>query len=437
MGAFWRVLRWGFRWWIIVPLALFLLWETALFQAQSLRQASLDEIAARGEPLTTAQVAPELPPGEPNAAVAYEAAFGFLPTIKDTDSTANLDQARALLAGQETGLRLLREAARIPNCVWPIDWAASPDAITFPHFGPLRNGSRLLALHARVLNADGKHDEAVRVCGDIFQMAEHAKQTPVFIGQLVGYAIQGIGTDALQECLLEDSPSPEVCRELFDQLATVEQDEYLHRSLLTERAFGTDLFDEIRRGEPAAIEVITGTGNEPGPLNRPVLLLYRTVGRPVFELDEVSYLEYMDQVITASQLAWPESRDRMAELAGESEEQSEIYLLSRTLMPVFGRGTLSKDRMTADFRAAQIALALKAYRTTHGAYPASLSALEAADWKISLDPFTSKPYIYRREGEGFIVYSLGPNGLDNRGIPHAEGMSWEDGPYDIVFRCAR
>jgi len=39
---------------------------------------------------------------------------------------------------------------------------------------------------------------------------------------------------------------------------------------------------------------------------------------------------------------------------------------------------------------------------------------------VPIDPFTGKPLVYRREGEGFIVYSLGTNQKDDGGR-----MTWE------------
>jgi len=35
--------------------------------------------------------------------------------------------------------------------------------------------------------------------------------------------------------------------------------------------------------------------------------------------------------------------------------------------------------------------------------------------EVPLDPFTGKPYIYRLEDEGFIVYSVGSNQKDDNG----------------------
>jgi hypothetical protein len=116
-------------------------------------------------------------------------------------------------------------------------------------------------------------------------------------------------------------------------------------------------------------------------------------------------------------------------------------------MPIFSRFVWSRDRATAAIGTARIALALKAYRGDHAAYPASLAELDAVGWKLPLDPFGGKPYRYRREGTGFVVWSLGPDMDDDNAsrdfdsyqkLPRSPGQR-ERPPedYDIVFRCKR
>ena len=60
---------------------------------------------------------------------------------------------------------------------------------------------------------------------------------------------------------------------------------------------------------------------------------------------------------------------------------------------------------------------MSVYRMKHGAYPEKLDAL-VPDFidKLPVDPFSGKDYIYRRDGKGFIVYSIGANGADDGGM---------------------
>ena len=74
-------------------------------------------------------------------------------------------------------------------------------------------------------------------------------------------------------------------------------------------------------------------------------------------------------------------------------------------------------RKTASRRAAVVMVALSAYRHDHGRHPLSLDALRERGYleTIPLDPFVARPLRYRQEDHQFILYSVGPNGIDDGG----------------------
>ena len=88
----------------------------------------------------------------------------------------------------------------------------------------------------------------------------------------------------------------------------------------------------------------------------------------------------------------------------------------------------------------RLVLALKAYNRDTGAYPASLKELQPTlGWTIPDDPFSGKPYVYRRQGDGFILYSLGTNEIDDGGMSEYEPQTgrWRGETSDIVWECIR
>jgi len=101
-----------------------------------------------------------------------------------------------------------------------------------------------------------------------------------------------------------------------------------------------------------------------------------------------------------------------------------------TITAVSIEGTMAKfecNVMRSDL--VTVAMGLTAYRIERGEYPAKLSGL-SADYlsKIPPDRFVDRPLVYRREGSGCVVYSLGPNMKDDEGRKNDE--SWDD----IVIR---
>jgi hypothetical protein len=62
-------------------------------------------------------------------------------------------------------------------------------------------------------------------------------------------------------------------------------------------------------------------------------------------------------------------------------------------------------------------LALRLYRLEHGAYPESLEALAPRYLAtVPADPFALNAALrYRRKGSKYVLYSIGPDGVDNGG----------------------
>jgi len=63
-----------------------------------------------------------------------------------------------------------------------------------------------------------------------------------------------------------------------------------------------------------------------------------------------------------------------------------------------------------------VAIALAGYRSDHGTYPNCLEQLRfqyIAD--VPLDAFSNDDLHYEREGDGYLLYSVGPNGVNDGG----------------------
>lgn len=111
-----------------------------------------------------------------------------------------------------------------------------------------------------------------------------------------------------------------------------------------------------------------------------------------------------------------------------TERASRLYLVAKITAPAYLRVLESHTRFFARAALCDAAMALKAHRRDNGAYPDSLAALKGRSSRgLPLDPYTGEPFLYRREGDGFILYSVGADLKDGGGIPES----------DIVWCAAR
>lgn len=85
------------------------------------------------------------------------------------------------------------------------------------------------------------------------------------------------------------------------------------------------------------------------------------------------------------------------------------------------------ERTIAQRRATHLVVQLRLHKARFGAYPDRLGQLDIADLAtLRLDPFSGGDFVYRRNGDDFILYSLAFNLTDDGGRHDPE---WTSGDY--------
>lgn len=79
-------------------------------------------------------------------------------------------------------------------------------------------------------------------------------------------------------------------------------------------------------------------------------------------------------------------------------------------------------RMLADRRALHILIALRHFKNRNGHWPAHLDPIiDTIPELARVDPYESKPFIYKTMGADFVLYSSGFNGKDENGLLKSPG----------------
>lgn len=105
-----------------------------------------------------------------------------------------------------------------------------------------------------------------------------------------------------------------------------------------------------------------------------------------------------------------EPRAEFGRLVGE--------LLMANMAPGIGSAVNAETRQLTHVELTRVALLLEAYRAEHDDYPESLARLtpKYVD-KLPRDLYSNGEPIYRRDGDGYVLYSVGPNGRDDGSVP--------------------
>ncbi|NIM04778.1 MAG: hypothetical protein GTO55_02410 [Armatimonadetes bacterium] len=456
----WRGIRWLWRktWRFSIALLILLIIAHIIFNFTAGRrlEAELARIRGAGDPLTVSEVAPPPVPDSENAALVYQQAFEGLPADEDNEIIADfislpehgeyprptLAQVEEILAAHEKELQLLEEASLMPAARFPVKWEVGFAAI-FPHLAKMRGATRLLCAKALAEAHRGHSGEALESLAVIVRMGNHAATEPTIVAQLVRAAMMGILFASLPEILATAPPTAAESRAFYDLLDEVDVINPYVTAMKTERCNGLWAFDLVRRdGVFSAIQEIHQ--RLPRAAERALTRAWpviRPVWEPLLKLDKIRYLQTMAQIVKLSHKTYAQSRDDYPQLK-EQPQQVWYAPVSSMLSPVYPRLHGKRDGLLAELRVAQAALALRAYQIEHGEYPDSLEQI-GERWEIEKDPFTGKPLVYQRVGDGYFIYSLGPDLTDNKGIDLRTARQGKAGipstefTYDIPLRMSR
>jgi hypothetical protein len=389
----------------------------------------LAAMKAAGLPLTPLEAASPPVPEAENAAPLWNRAFAlwvayphdpghedsmnkdFVKAMQSFLATGDTDEAgrsalSSFVASNADALAQAELAAARPQCRFDVDYTEGL-ATPLPHLLPLRRIAGAACMRA-VLGADHDADAALRSL-EVAHGASHALENePFLISALVRKAIDTELCRGIEHVLAKGEPSEAACRRLLAVLAADRGPRAaILRSLDGERAGVLDFYQHMRSGRLDTFSastagqvpwlVRTGLGMCGGWLNH----------------DELVYLDWTDRVrdVVSSRplseigpgLAWTENA------LPEST-------LSSMMIPAYSVAVSKLLEEAAHRDAARLALALRISRLRHGAYPEALDALvpDVLD-TLPEDPFAGKAFHYRREGPGFVVWSVGPNGKDEQG----------------------
>jgi hypothetical protein len=147
-------------------------------------------------------------------------------------------------------------------------------------------------------------------------------------------------------------------------------------------------------------------------------------------LEEVAYLDLMARAIELAAHPRYESQEAFEQLLREIEGMSELDMLATVSIPAVDGAHRAEERLVAQCDLAEMAIRLKHYQGKTGSYPEQLQDIVPESLpSLPVDRFSGDPYIYKREGDGFVIYSVGVNGKDDDGAPDPK-----DG--DIVWRSS-
>lgn len=419
------------------------LWGVAAVHFGRGLQVRLAALQQAGEPTTVEQLGQALPPPADDAAPLYVQllqidfrhatrppeglaglcgadleqleAFRRQPAPAQARAAARLlsrPAAQSLLAG-------LQAASGRPQAVFPLRWSEGFSARS-PHLARLRAAGRLLLAAALAEAFAGRHEAAGQHLLAALRLARQVSQEPSLLAQPAAYALYGLAADTAPQVLRVCPLAPAERGRLQEELRRADLQGRLRLALRSERVLGLEMFRQATE-DPARLG--TGGLSTGAPLAPALSLLSRSIfSRPFWQMQQVLYLDRFEPLLRQAERPY---RDLPAP---QPLPPVRPWDIASVPLPALHKLALARDLALARLGMMQLALDLQGYHQAHGRYPRTLAALGGAE---PGDPFSSGPFIYRPEAEGYLLYSLGGNLRDDSGTP----LNPDQGPQvgDIVW----
>lgn len=299
---------------------------------------------------------------------------------------------------------------------------------------PAREFARMLNVRCMLHLGEGRVEAAWRDIETTRALARQVARGSTIIEQLVGVAMESIACQAYINLVQQVQPGP---REAVRMIARFDKSEPLPRMTramgIGERFMFLQASQMLAKEGPKALGQLGIGANANNPI---IAMVFRSGINWNVPMRDAN--EYYNRIVEIGEIASPTKRRRalfdyqteveedlqangkpspLTLLTGVGRGRAIGNILKALLLPAISASADAEFRIHDYHQLCRIATALEGYRTLHGDYPESLEPLvpKFVD-DLGVDTFSEgKPWHYRREEAGYVLYSVGQNGTDEGG----------------------
>ncbi len=370
-------------------------------------------------------------PDDQNAAIEYLKAINlYVKPEEDLSDVYNSvlrgtwsEEAEKLIPWLEknaAAIAAVRAGSQKDDCRFPFLKKPGESFVNMllPHLSDMRELGRLLVIQGERFEYQKRYREALDTYLAVARTGFHVSKEPILISCLVGVALDAMAVKGIEGCILRNRLDTEILVYLSRQLGVIGRvAESYEVGLAGERVFGTSVVDDLfDRPRELSFKDIAGKGSE---LYNFVPVIGRRVPglRAIMKSDFRRFWSRMDEwnKLPAHIALRPEnSPDKII-------DELSPWSLARMLVPAVARTRAVFLAAKARKEVLATEIALQIYWNVKRDYPDNLNQLKGILDEIPPDPFATEPLRYRRTKDGWIVYSVGENLVDDGGVKGEKG----------------
>ncbi|HEX3602081.1 MAG TPA: hypothetical protein VHU84_18145 [Lacipirellulaceae bacterium] len=334
-------------------------------------------------------------------------------------------------------------ASHRPRCYFPsAALLGSQDgtlpSISFPGQESTRNACRALIIRALWHVGEHRNADAWRDLLAIHRLGRLIAQGPFLIEQLIGFSVIGIASTGTLQLLHEGNLTPDEARGVLHDLESLppllgvvnstnnaERVSLLEtciqlsqHQIVSNRNDDFDLGDSFSHLLQLNIDWNIVLRKATDDFDRCVA----AVRLPTYSARHQALRQFFDGQANDSANRFTMRPIVASVFNPRARSETVADIIVACLMPNVDMGVTADVGTKTRLELLHIATALTIYRADHGSYPESPEALVPNILPtLPVDLYNTKPFAYKRIDGGYLLYSLGPNGINDGGSSENEG----------------
>ena len=304
--------------------------------------------------------------------------------------------------------------------------------LQIPGVNIMRSASNALGMRAMLHLGEGRIDDAWIDLKARHQMARHVSNGFCLVEALIASALERAASDGTQTLLHHGKLTASQIRQIQSELDALEDLESLAEVIgLGERFMFLECITNCSMGESrmANFRPIFGS-HHPSESGAE-----QTLDSVRIDWNEIARQgnQWFDLLVEAHELPPTQRMAKLDQIHAKVhaideavEVKNMLTIKSRTkimanqavllLLPSIGAQKRYIRQNETSANMTRIVFSLAHHRAEHGIYPMSLDELvPSAIEKLPMDVYSDHPYRYKRTADGFCLYSVGEDGVDNGG----------------------
>ncbi|MHC4214266.1 MAG: hypothetical protein ACYSWP_12935 [Planctomycetota bacterium] len=357
--------------------------------------------------------------------------YGISPYRSFSDLDENLRaNIRDWLGQNQTALNHLLRASYKPYCYREYKVSENNQdkwtmGILLPDLSTLKRISKASIWRSRLQRDHRQTTEALKTSQALVRIGRHFQLHLTIIEQLVGIAIGSLGEYETLRILEAEEFKAEELLNLQNDLRQIYSEGFPLMNIEPEKFFFRDTVQQVftdgglggghlipKRMAPL-MSFVYGDEEMDKFIYLPASLIHARRNETLERANQV-----YDEMIELSRMT-PYTKhinDHSSQNIVDALPKYRLFLC-RTFVPALDKAGELSYRARSLYEASITVIALKRWRLEKDAYPDDLAQLVDSVYleKVPIDPFSDKPLVYRKNGDDFILYSVGRNFTDDGG----------------------